>query len=280
MAESESVRREHTYHAEAKALIGHLTLPLNRSIEPQVFLSLPQAGGYNSQRTGKFHLEQAISFESAYTEVAGNKETKPGHGWSTLATSVIEGLNILEIVTADRVVAQISTEHPLIGHVPTINFLGTRFENLRIAGHPVHLDLDLKMLGPKPEQDAPYTSNRSLSDRIAQQRKRILKDENLPEEVRQGYNRPEENKDSGLLECSLVNQVNGTIPGHAAGHVIHVPNFGTIHLAAVHVHHEDFQKGTPHRTTVGLNMIEAHMGCVAAGKVGVATTKTNGVTRP
>jgi hypothetical protein len=281
MAEIENRKPEHFYHAEAHALSGHLVLPIKRTIEPQIPLSILPSGGYNSQRAGIFHLEQVISYRSAYTEVAGNKEEKPGHGWSTLATAVIEGLNILEVVTADRVVAQISTEHPLIGHVPHITFLGTRFENLRIAGHPVHLDLDLNFLGPKPAQDAPYNSNRSLIERIAKQRKRITEDKNLPEEVRERYNRlPKETSDSDSMHCSLVNQVNGELPAHHAGHVIHVPDFGTIHLAAVHVHHEEFHHGTPLKTTVDLKMIEAHMGCLATGTVGVATAKTNGKGTP
>ena len=114
MAEIENRKPENFCHAEAHALSGHLVLPIKRTIEPQIPLSILPSGGYNSQRAGIFHLEQVISYRSAYTEVAGNKEEKPGHGWSTLATAVIEGLNILEVVTADRVVAQISTEHPLM----------------------------------------------------------------------------------------------------------------------------------------------------------------------
>ena len=81
--------------------------------------------------------------------MAGNRDVKPGHGFSTITTAVVEDLNVLDVVTADRVVAQISTEHPLVGYVPHITFLGTRFENLRIAGHKVELDLDPDFLGQR-----------------------------------------------------------------------------------------------------------------------------------
>ena len=44
----------------------------------------------------------------------------PRTGWlrSTLVTSVVEGLNILEIVKAERIVAQISVEYPADGGFP------------------------------------------------------------------------------------------------------------------------------------------------------------------
>jgi len=64
---------------------------------------------------------------------------------------------VLDVLTADRVVGQIITEHPLVGYVPIISFLGTRFENLRIAGHPVELDLDLNILGDKPARPTALT---------------------------------------------------------------------------------------------------------------------------
>src|ERR1700733_7261406 len=110
-----SFDRKSYYFAEATALAGKLLLPLEQEIKPQAFAKLPDKGGYLAQRADKFRVESAISYESAHTQVAGNREKKPGHGYSTLVTSVIEGLNILDVVTADLVVAQISTEHPLYG---------------------------------------------------------------------------------------------------------------------------------------------------------------------
>jgi hypothetical protein len=143
--------RTHDYHAEATILSGHLRLPLAEEIRPQALANLPKEGGYFSQRAEAYRLESVISFRSAYTQVAGNRSTKAGQGWTTLTTTAIEGLNVLDVVTADRIVGQTITEHPLEGYVPTVSFLGTRFENLRIAGHPVDLDLDLDILGAKPE---------------------------------------------------------------------------------------------------------------------------------
>ena len=281
---SEVNGRTHHYHAEATVLAGHLRLPLEHHIKPQVHSHLPKEGGYFSHRAEHFMLESVISFRSAYTHVAGNFNPKPDGGWTTLVTTVIEGLNVMEVVTADRIVGQTITEHPLEGYVPTINFLGTRFENLRIAGFPVDLDLNLKFLGPKPANDAAYTHDSAFIERISGQMGRIGEHPNLPAELQQRYNQlsaslgsqPEE------VECSLVNRATGAYPGASFGHVITVPDFGTIILARLTVKHEDFKPGTdtPKKTTVRLTMIDLHLGCAADGGVPIGSGSTNGGTQP
>lgn len=278
-----NVQREHLYHAEATVLSGILQLPLEQAIEPQAYAKLPEKGGYLSQHAGNYRLEGVISFRSAYTQVAGNRDVKPGHGWSTLTTSVVEGLNVLDVLTADRVVAQISTEHPLAGYVPSVTFLGTRFENLRIAGHPVKLDLDPHILGSKPANDAPYTSDPGFVQRVTSQYQRIHAQQNLPAEIPERYKQPPSgtpNQES--IECSLINQADGSYPGRSFGHVIDVPNFGKIYLAVVRLEQSDFQPGSgiPKKTLISLTMIELEMGCVGAGRMGVANGKTNGGTYP
>ena len=289
---SETIRRTHIYHSEATVLQGHLRLPLEQLIKPQAHAKLPDHGGYLSQRAENYRLESVISFESAYTQVAGNHDVKPGHGWSTLTTTVVEGLNVLDVLTADRVVGQISTEHPLVGYVPHISFLGTRFDNLRIAGHPVELDLNHDILGARSESDAAYTQDSALNQRIAAQNGPLGQHQGLLAELHEGYNRlfppaPGEEENSNekkreTLSCSLVNRASGGYPGQTSGHIIHVPNFGTIILARVHLHHKDFNQktGVPETTALSLTMIDLKLGCAIAGGAGVATASTNGVTRP
>jgi hypothetical protein len=277
--------RTHTFHAEAKALHGEITSPIHQVIHPQATASLLHTGGYQSQSAHAFSVEKVLSYASAHTQVGGNLEEKPGHGWSTIATAVVENLNIMEVVTADRVVAQVSTEHPLKGHIPSITFLGTRFENLRIAGHPVKLDLDLNIVGRPPEGDLPYTSDRAFLTRVENQYKRLHDCDDLPSEVRQRYNQvPTGNKYPETVQCSLVNQANGAYPAQTYGHAIVVPNFGTIFLATLRlleeeVKDEDNPKGRI-QTTFDLTMIEVEMGCIGAGRAAVATTRNNGSTAP
>lgn len=278
-----AVIREHKYHAEAEVLRGDLRLPLVQEIKTQASAKLAEEGGYLSQREQDYRLEGVISFRSAYTQTSGNPGLKPGHGWNTLSTSVVEGLNVLDVVTADRVVSQIALEHPLVGYVPAIHFLGTRFENLRIAGHLVDVDLDLNHLGSKPGNDAPYTKGAGFIDRVNRQHERVGKHTNLLEELMQRYTGVSPDvEEPEAIECSLVNQADGGFPGEGHGHVIHIPGFGTVSLANLRIEQSDYKPGTgiPRKTLVQLTMIELKMGCIADGSTEVGTTKTNGVTMP
>ena len=276
--------RTHHYHADAAALTGHLRLPIAQKISPQTHAALPAEGGYFSQRAEKYRLESVISMKSSYTHVTGNRSAKPGQGWTTLTTTVIERLNVMEVVTADRVVAQIITEHPLEGYVPTINFLGTRFENLRIAGCPVEVDLDLNMIGGKPENDAAYTQDAGLIGRVKSMLGRIGDRQALPDAVRERYNQLSSTLGSPQeeVECSLVKTATGAFPGASHGHLITVPDFGAIVLGKVTIKHEDFKPGTsiPKKTTVRLTMIDFHFGCAVDGGVTTGTGSTNGSTVP
>jgi hypothetical protein len=279
----ESLKRTHSYHASATIISGHLHLPLEREILPQALAELHKEGGYLSQRVENFSVEGVISIRSAHTQVSGNKSTKPGQGWTTLTTTTIEGLNVLDVVTADRIVGQIVTEHPLEGYVPAISFLGTRFENLRIAGHPVDLDLDHNILGAKPEKDGPYTKDAGLIARAKSQYKRVLDSNELPEDLRERYNQLSSNPDGAeAVECSLVNRASGSFPGLSFGHIISVPDFGKIILAGLKVSHGEPHPttGVPKITNVHLNMLDLKLGCVAAGMVSAGSGSSNGGTVP
>ncbi len=283
MAMSEVNGRTHKYHAHATILSGDLKLPLIQKIEPQAHSHLHEEGGYLSERSEDYRLESVISYRSAYTHVAGNRSTKPGQGWTTISTTVIEGLNVLEVVTADRIVGQIITEHPLEGYVPTVSFLGSRFENLRIAGHAVDLDLDLSLLGAKPENDAPYSRHEHAISRIRKQYERILGQGHLPTDLGEQYNRLKTSLGSAeTLECSLVNHASGRYPGLSFGHKVRVPDFGEIALARLDVDHRDPhpKSGIPRQTTVSLTMIDFNFGCAIDGHASVASGGNNGSNFP
>src|SRR6185369_2784617 len=103
--------RTHSLHADASAFGGQLEQPFERIIPAQAPLTLSPDGGYSSARIDYFAVEGLFSFKSAYTQVAGIV-SKKRPGWTTLATSVIEDINICEVMTADRIVAQIILDHP------------------------------------------------------------------------------------------------------------------------------------------------------------------------
>jgi hypothetical protein len=281
--------RKHEFHADASALAGNLHLPLKQDIEPQVHAHLFHTGGYLSEHSDEYRVEGAVSFKRAYSQVAGNLGKKEGHGWITLTTSVVEGLNVLEVLTADRVVGQVVTEHPLDGHMPHVSFLATRFENLRIAGHPVHLEYDMHLLGNKPDHDAPYATHPPVVEKVRKQYNNILGREDLSDELKGIYNQLSAKLGAAEgFECSLVNRAWGDYPGVSYGNVIYVRDFGTITLAKLELRHEKYEDSEngpqgiriPKETTVTLTMIDLKLGCPIEGEMQVVTTSSNGAPVP
>lgn len=275
------IERYHHHHAEASVLQARLKLPFTQEIAAHTHSRLNEHGGYVSQHSENFRLGGVFSFRSARTHVAGNRDDKLDHGWNTLSTCVVEDLNVMEILTVDRIVVQVSTDHPLKGYVPRVTFLGTRFENLRIAGYPIEIDMDVNFLGAKPANDAPYTTDSGFMGRVTSQYKNIQGHQNLPADVLKRYNQlPSSSANRESIECSLVNQVKGSFPGRSFGHVLEVPDFGKIHLGVLRVEQSDFEKGIPKKTTISVSMINLEMGCVISGTGGVGSTINNGTTKP
>ena len=169
----------HFYHAEAHVFSSKLDHPIRQPLESygRVVLEKSRRQSHIAQKIGETSIEGLISFKSGHTRVIGaqikNKTDVFGDdhaGWVTMSTAVLEGLNVVDILTADRVVAAVSTEHPLNdGDVPKVTFLGSRFENLRIGGYPVEVEIDLGICGNKPPEDRPYLADDDFLGRVSRQ---------------------------------------------------------------------------------------------------------------
>src|SRR5262249_11926372 len=89
----------------------------------------------------RFDFQGMVSFQTAEAVVAGNFSPKD-QSYDAVATVTVTGLNILNMVTADRVVARIASSHSAVqAQCHSIVPVGAYFENLRIAGFRVNLDL-------------------------------------------------------------------------------------------------------------------------------------------
>jgi hypothetical protein len=128
--EDKTRRKRYLHQAGAIATSGHITRPFCDPIPTQAALALPVGGGYGSTHVEGFRYKEIVSFASAYSEVAGS-EHGPDGPFDTLALTAIEKLNILDVVTCDRVVARISSMSK--GDEPEITTVGSRFERLRIG---------------------------------------------------------------------------------------------------------------------------------------------------
>jgi hypothetical protein len=139
--EDKTRRQRYLHQANAVAAWGHITRPFCEPIPIQAALALPVDGGYASARVDGFRYKEILSFGSAYSEVIGS-EHGPDGPFDTLALCAIEKLNILDVVTCDRLVARISSRRDLESGEPEITTLGSRFEGLRI-GNRFFEELDL-----------------------------------------------------------------------------------------------------------------------------------------
>jgi hypothetical protein len=316
----------HLYHAEAYILKGELEQPIKQPVQEYGRVVLEsRRETLITQSVGETTIEGLISFKRGHTRVAGvhvrQKTDIYGQdhaGWVTLSTAAIEGYNVEDILTADRLVAQLSTEHPLtedpkypIGHFPRVNFIGTRFENLRIGGFPVEVELDLAFCGPRPEGNRSYLQDGSFLDRVQRQLDDIVESRDLPEGLEKRYGaeityiddlkrRAKEGADGGAngypkLRCSLVKKIKlpVEIPGvRTFGNAVFIRDFGTIYLAELEVGVSNGHSNSPHSKSASalpqasnsnyftLNMLDVRLGCPVAGSTQAAKIVGNGQSYP
>ncbi len=262
------------FHADASAVGGHLTHPEQLLLPTQASCSLAQAGGKSSASAERLRFDRVLNVASARTDVTGGK--RANGGWSTLATTVVEGLNLLDVVTADRLVARLSVEHPAEGYQPKVSVVGSTFINLRISGRPVEVPISLNLFARLPGgeyPDRPWPSQPTLVNTAVSQSQRITSSPDLPDALRRRYawvESGQERAEKGYLLCSLVGEVKGEIPGQSFGHILVIPGFGVLFLGEVMVAQNAFK----------LTMLRAELGCSVEGTVGVASAHTNGAPMP
>jgi hypothetical protein len=99
------------YHACAHAFAAQFTRPFHEQIDVIAGSALPPTGGHGHAIHENFRFRQFISFKRAYTHVSGGFQVEDKSN-NTLVTSVIEGLNMMDVLTADRIVCRLYSKHP------------------------------------------------------------------------------------------------------------------------------------------------------------------------
>jgi hypothetical protein len=279
---SSSKRRAFYYQANANAFGGRLEQPFDQVLPVLAPTSLPSAGGYASARHEEFRVAEIISIARSSSQVAGS--TSPSGSFTTLVTSVVEGLNVNNILFADRIVAQISTSFSEEHSYPKVSFLGTTFEGLRIGGIALEPVFNLGICDGGERGRYPAVSalhNRDFHERVRQQGEKFREFLNdLPLEERAhhewvqdyadaGHNTEDEILQRGSLLCSVVEGIEGagaSLPGTKIAHAIHIPDFGRIFLAELIVGHHSFD----------LTMLRLELGCPVSGTASVAQASSSG----
>lgn len=277
-----SQERVFHYHASSNALGGVLTHPYKTVITSEANSALANAGGYNSSKTVPYHLDHVLHCDKAYTHVTGGEEEG---NWATLTSAVVEGVNLMEVVTADKIVAQISSKHPKKGNHPVVSFVGSQFVNLRINGQLIEPVLDLHPLPGKPVPPAKGKSSSSSDPQVssyhhsdvrklaAAQSRKVTSHKLAPDWTKRRYGWLEsvnDINDKGHLLCTLVREIKGGDPDYTYGQVIHVPGFGNVFLAEI----------TCDAKSHHLTMLRAEMGCASSGTVSMSAATMNGKGQP
>jgi len=255
---NETVRRTYIFNGHGHALSGHVTHPFDHQIEVQAGMSLPTTGGIGHARVENFRFREYVSFSAAYTYVAGSRRGE--YTYTTLVTAVVEKLNILDMVTADRVVARLASHHsldPKLGQEePQITLLGSKIENLRIGCCPVQLEFEEDVLvslntfeALKKRFDDDEGFRKMAADPF------VTTPPKIPVDPR------------GVFLCSLVKRMEINCPGvKTAGHAFDVPELGRIYIGEVLA---QYRKRT-------VTMLRVELGCPVAGGFVAAQSIGNG----
>jgi hypothetical protein len=197
------------FHAEGHALSGEFRHPGRTLVEAQASVSLPTIGGHARAHVDHYFHSDFVSFRTAHTQVNGrwvDEETV-----LTTATSIIEDLSILQIVTADRIVSRLTSTHKRKDPEGHIISVGSDFHNLRIHGHELKVTLRHKLLNDSRTFE-------HLRKAVASDKDAVI--------------------DDGVAICSLVDRIETDLPGvDPRKHIFRVPNFGKIALAEVFAEH-------------------------------------------
>jgi hypothetical protein len=230
------------FHALGHALSGTFHRPFSHVIDAQAATSLPSIGGHANARVENFRAHHFASFKVGHSHVSGSWMDEKSV--ATHASSTLEMLSILDFITADRVVARLTSEGKQGQRETHIIALGSGFENLRIAGHSVKVTLrhDLFLKCPTYED----------------MRKLVASDKDSGKIVATG---------DGVTLCSLVDKIETDIPGaEIKGHTLRIPHFGLVSLAEVFA--------VPGTRT--LTMIRVKLGSPDCGQLTVAEVVSEG----
>jgi len=283
------------YHAFAIGVSGRITAPFDEIIPVQASCALPEGGGFGTSRVDGFNFRNILSFDAADALVAGSdspgdnnsldeltefekeksSQNPNGPAHDAVATVIVEGLNILGVVTADRIVARIASSHPFDTDQPSsITPIGSYYENLRIAGHKITLDLALDRFAQFDTAQSVRDAFEDNTDKFRDEFKRMsLIGADVPRGLHKylpwcGWDSDEKIPEkNGIIACSLVRGIEGLGRELTSyGHVIPVKGFGVIRLAELKI------TNSARRIT----MLHIDLGSTPRGSMGVCGAEGNG----
>lgn len=249
------------YHAEALGLGGQISSPLNTVLESQAATSLPMSGGRGKARVEQYSLPQIVSCGAAYTEVTGSYNAASST-YTTQVDTTVEKLDIMGVVTADRVAASIVSTHVITNNRDEASIVpvACSFDNLRIAGQLANPQVDCDCFG----QYGTFNDFQKAyqGPQKAALRKRIMWDQlhaGCPAPLDEMYKWHQSHQDlPNIAICSLVKDLGlkSTSGTTVYGPIVVVPNFGIIYVCEFVLIHRQRR----------LNMLRVTLGSGSPGK--------------
>ena len=258
------------YHAHGVGLGGHIKRPFCSVIEAQGATALPIGGGYASNQVDRYRFHDIVSVRSTRIHAVGTRDDNGGFNTSVSVT--VEGLNILDVITAESITARLSSFHGRDGSQPRITALGSDFRDLRIGGHPLDVKLERELfceeLAHKDFKGYVEKNRQTLSRQFLwgnDDRERQEYGKVVPQGPQGAW--PES---KGIVLCSLVRSV-GTGPElKPQGYVIRIPMVGTLYLGEVIV--SEYARR--------LTMLRLEMGSPVEGRLEACSGEVDGSTYP
>lgn len=232
------------FHSEGHAFSGEFRHPTWSIIPAQASAALPTIGGHAESATENFRFLDYARFKHAHTHISGKRRiSDSGDSYVTHVTSVIEDLDILGMVTAERIVSRLSSLHRVGDPEPHIIAEDSRFEGLRIDGQNVKVTLRHNLL----------VENKTAAEVIG---KGIASDKKNGRIVGIDTKRQ-------VAVCSLVDKIETKLPGvDVRKHLIEVKNFGRIYLAELFI-----AEATRTLTMLRLDLGSPHVASITSGEV-------------
>jgi len=247
--------RSFVFHAHAFAISGMIKYPYHEPIPTQAMVTLPTIGGHAEALVENFSFHNMVSFKKAYTQVIG-RSNDAGDICYTTTSVTIEGLNIMDMFTADLITTRIGSTYNLHDiddpndDTADVLVLGSNFDGVRIGGSKTKIELDQKTFSDYPQYETlkdKYNKDSDFRQKVNNEFYCNPMPPNVPEPVKTRYKWADRLKlkerlpDNGPVLCTLVKNIEGdTVDGHVFGNIIDLPNFGTIYLADLYI--EKFSK--------------------------------------
>ena len=261
------------YHAHGVGLGGHIMRPFCDVIEAQGATALPIVGGYASSHIDGYRFRDILSVRSVRIHAVGTEG--PKGSFNTSVSVRVEGLNILDVITADSLTARLSSLHEPNKPQPRITAVGSDFGDLRIGGKPIKVVVDHDLFS-KERTHADFKDCVTRKETRETRSQQFLWGQHDPHPKSYGgaappWQDPGWPESKGLVLCSLVKSVDAKDAGcESQGYTIHIPMVGTLFLGEVIV--SEYARR--------LTMVRLEMGSPVEGRLEAASGEVDGATYP